>query len=112
VAHRRARSAVFAARHEEQPTAAAHGRADRAGAATAGADRAADTSDFGWVHRLRDRLLFAVLLDTGMRIGEALGLRHEALGIAQRQVVVMPRVNDNRARVKAGRSRMIPAVPS
>ena len=27
--------------------------------------------------RLRDRLLFAVLYDTGMRIGEALGLRHE-----------------------------------
>jgi integrase/recombinase XerD len=59
--------------------------------------------------RLRDRLLFAVLLDTGMRIGEALGLRHEDLGIAERQVVVMPRLNDNRARVKAGRSRVIPA---
>jgi integrase/recombinase XerD len=59
--------------------------------------------------RLRDRLLFAVLLDTGMRIGEALGLRHEDLGIAERQVVVMPRLNDNRARVKAGRPRVIPA---
>ncbi|WP_052683217.1 tyrosine-type recombinase/integrase [Streptomyces sp. FxanaA7] len=43
---------------------------------------------------LRDRLLFALLLDTGVRIGEALGLRH-----AQRQP----------ARVKAGRSRTIPA---
>src|SRR6478752_5099673 len=31
---------------------------------------------------LRDRLLFALLLDTGMRIGEALGLRHEDLDIA------------------------------
>jgi integrase/recombinase XerD len=59
--------------------------------------------------RLRDRLLFAVLLDTGIRIGEALGLRHEDLGIAERQVTVMPRVNDNRARAKAGRSRVIPA---
>jgi site-specific recombinase XerD len=59
--------------------------------------------------RLRDRLLFGLLLDTGMRIGEALGLRHEDLGIAERQVVVMPRLNDNRARAKAGRSRMIPA---
>jgi hypothetical protein len=29
--------------------------------------------------RLRDRLLFAALYDTGMRIGEALGLRHETL---------------------------------
>ena len=28
---------------------------------------------------LRDRLLFALLLDTGVRIGEALGLRHEDL---------------------------------
>jgi site-specific recombinase XerD len=59
--------------------------------------------------RLRDRLLFAVLLDAGVRIGEALGLRHEDLGIAERQVTVMPRVNDNRARAKAGRSRIIPA---
>ena len=58
---------------------------------------------------LRDRLLFALLLDTGMRIGEALGLRHEDLLIAERQVIVMPRRNDNRARAKAGRSRTIPA---
>jgi site-specific recombinase XerD len=58
--------------------------------------------------RLRDRLLFALLLDSGMRIGEALGLRHEDLGIAERQVRVVPRVNDNRARAKAGRSRVIP----
>ncbi|MGQ3505072.1 tyrosine-type recombinase/integrase, partial [Enterococcus faecalis] len=27
--------------------------------------------------RRRDRLLMAVLYDTGMRVGEALGLRHE-----------------------------------
>jgi integrase/recombinase XerD len=59
--------------------------------------------------RLRDRLLFGVLLDTGLRIGEALGLRHEDLGIVERQVIVTPRVNDNRARAKAGRSRVIPA---
>jgi site-specific recombinase XerC len=37
---------------------------------------------------LRDRLLFAVLFDSGMRIGEALGLRHEDLAIAERQVRV------------------------
>lgn len=59
--------------------------------------------------RLRDRLLFALLLDTGVRIGEALGLRHEDLVIAERQVVVVPRRNDNRARAKAGRRRTIPA---
>lgn len=60
---------------------------------------------------LRDRLLFALLLDTGVRIGEALGLRHEDMGVAERQVTVVPRDNDNRARAKAGRSRMIPASP-
>jgi site-specific recombinase XerD len=58
---------------------------------------------------LRDRLLFALLLDTGMRIGEALGLRHEDLNLAERHVVVMPRRNDNRARAKSGRPRTIPA---
>ncbi len=57
---------------------------------------------------LRDRLLFALLLDTGMRIGEALGLRHEDLHLAERHVVVMPRRNDNRARAKGGRPRTIP----
>lgn len=58
---------------------------------------------------LRDRLLFALMLDTGVRVGEALGLRHEDLAIAEQLVTVMPRVNDNRMRVKAGRSRVIPA---
>jgi integrase/recombinase XerD len=58
---------------------------------------------------LRDRLLFAVLLDCGVRIGEALGLRHEDMGIAERTVTVTPRPNDNRARAKAGISRTIPA---
>lgn len=38
--------------------------------------------------RLRDRLLFAVLYDTGMRIGEALGLRHEDLAAAEREVSI------------------------
>ena len=33
---------------------------------------------------LRDRFLFALLLDSGVRIGEALGLRHEDLDIAER----------------------------
>lgn len=58
--------------------------------------------------RLRDRLLFAVLYDTGMRIGEALGLRHEDLAAAEREVSITARVNDNGARVKTGRSRTIP----
>jgi len=58
---------------------------------------------------LRDRLLFALLLDCGVRIGEALGLRHEDMGIAEQAVTVTPRRNDNRARAKAGISRTIPA---
>lgn len=58
---------------------------------------------------LRDRLLFALMLDTGVRIGEALGLRHEDLEIAEQTVTVTPRDNDNRARAKAGISRSIPA---
>lgn len=57
---------------------------------------------------LRDRLLFALLLDCGVRIGEALGLRHEDVEIAERTVTVTPRANDNRARAKAGISRTIP----
>lgn len=57
---------------------------------------------------LRVRLLLALLLDTGVRIGEALGLRHEDLAIAERQISVTPRENANGARVKSGRSRVIP----
>jgi integrase/recombinase XerD len=58
--------------------------------------------------RLRDRLLFALLYDTGMRVGEALGLRHEDLAAAEREVTVVPRDNDNGARTKSRRSRSIP----
>lgn len=61
-------------------------------------------------HR-RDRLLFAMLLDVGVRIGEALGLRHEDVEVAERQITVVPRRNDNRMRAKAGRSRTIPTSP-
>ena len=58
--------------------------------------------------RLRDRLLFAVLYDTGMRIGEALGLRHEDIAAAEREITVVPRVNVNGARCKSATSRVIP----
>lgn len=58
--------------------------------------------------RLRDRLLFALLFETGMRIGEALGLRHDDLAVAEGEVRITARVNDNGARVKAGRSRTVP----
>ncbi|MEV4019269.1 site-specific integrase [Nonomuraea angiospora] len=58
--------------------------------------------------RLRDRLLFAVLHDAGVRIGEALGLRHEDLAVADRELTVVPRINDNGARTKSGKQRTIP----
>jgi integrase/recombinase XerD len=58
--------------------------------------------------RLRDRLLFAVLYDTGMRVGEVLGLRHEDWAAAEREVAVVPRCNDNGARSKSGAPRTVP----
>ncbi len=58
--------------------------------------------------RLRDRFLFALLYDSGVRIGEALGLRHEDLAAAEREVTVRPRTNDNGARTKSRTSRTIP----
>ena len=58
--------------------------------------------------RLRDRFLFALLYETGMRIGEALGLRHEDLAAADREVAVVPRDNRNGARSKSREPRSIP----
>ncbi len=58
--------------------------------------------------RLRDRFLLALLHESGVRIGEALGLRHEDIAPVEREVRVVPRVNDNRARAKSGRRRAIP----
>jgi integrase/recombinase XerD len=58
--------------------------------------------------RLRDRLLFAILFDAGLRIGEALGLRHEDLEVAERALTVIRRDNDNRARAKSRDPRTVP----
>ncbi|MGP3938031.1 site-specific integrase [Nonomuraea sp. KM88] len=58
--------------------------------------------------RLRDRLLFALLYDTGMRIGEALGLRHEDIAAAAKTVTIRPRLNANGARTKSATGRTIP----
>lgn len=57
---------------------------------------------------LRDRFLFAVLYDSGVRIGEALGLRHEDIAAAERELTVCPRINDNGARSKSANTRTIP----
>jgi len=51
--------------------------------------------------RLRDRFLFALLAETGMRIGQALGLRHGDFVSRERRVVIVPRGdNANGARAK------------
>lgn len=57
---------------------------------------------------LRDRFLFAILYDSGCRIGEALGLRHEDIAAAERELTVRRRANDNGARSKSVTSRTIP----
>jgi integrase/recombinase XerD len=57
---------------------------------------------------LRDRLLFALMLDTGVRVGDALGLRHEDIALAEKTVTVTRRDNANRARAKTG-TRTVPA---
>ena len=54
-------------------------------------------------HRLRDRFLFALLALTGMRVGQALGLRHEDVVSHERQIELVPREgNANGARAKGG----------
>jgi integrase/recombinase XerD len=52
--------------------------------------------------RLRDRLLFALLALTGMRLGQALGLRHsDFVGHERRVEIVLREDNANRARAKS-----------
>ena len=53
--------------------------------------------------RLRDRFLFALLASTGMRIGQALGLRHEDVVAWERRIVIVrARGAPRRARSKGG----------
>jgi integrase/recombinase XerD len=52
--------------------------------------------------RLRDRFFFALVHETGCRAGEALGLRHEDIAAAEREVSIVPRENANGARAKSG----------
>jgi integrase/recombinase XerD len=60
-------------------------------------------------HLLRDAFLVVLLYNTGLRIGEALGLRHVDVDVTERVVWVVPRDdNENGARAKAGRTRAVP----
>ena len=52
--------------------------------------------------RLRDRFLFALLFQTGMRVGQALGLRHEDVVTWENRIEVVRRENVNGARGKGG----------
>ncbi|HUG84271.1 MAG TPA: tyrosine-type recombinase/integrase [Euzebya sp.] len=59
--------------------------------------------------RLRDRFLLALLAETGVRIGQALGLRHSDFITRRCEVVIVPRDdNANEARAK---TRMAVTVP-
>ena len=58
---------------------------------------------------LRDRFLFALLAETGLRVGQALGLRHADVGARSRELRIVPRAdNANGARAKIPDVEVIP----
>jgi site-specific recombinase XerD len=58
---------------------------------------------------LRDRFLFALLASTGMRIGQALALRHEDVIAWERRIRIRARADDaRRARSKGGGQGSVP----
>jgi integrase/recombinase XerD len=58
---------------------------------------------------LRDRFLFALLASTGMRIGQALNLRHEDVVAWERRIEIVPRPwSRARARSKGGARGSVP----
>ena len=62
--------------------------------------------------RLRDRFLFALLASTGMRVGQALGLRHEDVVAWERRIVIRAREGaPRRARSKGGAEGGVPVAP-
>lgn len=59
--------------------------------------------------RLRDRLLVTLLAETGMRVGQALGLRHGDMASPAREIRIVPRRdNANGARAKTHTEHVIP----
>jgi integrase/recombinase XerD len=62
--------------------------------------------------RLRDRFLFALLASTGMRVGQALGLRHEDVVAWERRIAIRARAGAHRrARSKGGAEGGVPVGP-
>jgi site-specific recombinase XerD len=60
---------------------------------------------------IRDAFLITLLYNTGMRIGEALGLHHTDIDLAEKLIWVVPRIdNENGARAKSNRTRAIPVM--
>jgi integrase len=51
-------------------------------------------------HHLRDQLLVCLVYEAGLRIGQALGLRHQDVRSWDNQIAVVPRDNINGARTK------------
>tara|TARA_R110001583_G_scaffold193614_1_gene362398 strand:- start:2686 stop:3624 length:939 start_codon:yes stop_codon:yes gene_type:complete len=61
---------------------------------------------------IRDAFLLTLLYNTGMRIGEALGLRHCDIDLSDKIVWIIPRAdNENGARAKSRRTRSVPVMP-
>ncbi|HEY1348990.1 MAG TPA: tyrosine-type recombinase/integrase [Ktedonobacteraceae bacterium] len=59
----------------------------------------------------RDRFLFTLLYSTGMRIGQALGLRHEDINVEDGEISIVPRENNaNEARAKTRDGYIIPVL--
>lgn len=82
-----------------QRTTALRLREDRRRPGTLSADEVQALLD-GCRH-LRDRLLLSLLHETGMRIGQALGLRHEDMRTWDGEILIVPRAdNANGARAK------------
>jgi integrase/recombinase XerD len=60
----------------------------------------------------RDKFLLTLLSQTGMRVGQSLGLKHEDLNIEDGEIRIVPRDgNPNGARAKTRDTRTIPGMP-
>ena len=69
-----------------------------------------DPASGQWAGRVRDRLLWALLAETGLRLGEALGLQHRDWHTGRGDtpfIEVVPRDHPHGVRVKGGRYRRV-----
>jgi len=91
----------------EVPTRPLRLRAPRRGPATLAPEQV--VAVLAACEHLRDRFLLALLGETGMRIGQALGLRHSDFVSRERTVRIVPRAdNANRARAKTRATHSLP----